>query len=507
MECITNNPFRILGLYANANARDIQKKLSQINAFLNAGKPVVFGVDFPFLPRIDRKTDLVDSALAKIQLNQDRVLHSLFWFTNSSHVDEPAFNALETGQIDKAADIWSKVANSRESLHNYSSAFNNLGTLKLVKAFYSGALEIDGISEAIRIKLSLISSDYFQEYAKSITDETYKPDSKEIAKLFANSLLQHLEISLAQGKTTPQTMAKMFSMADPDTHDHIIQRLSSPLKDRLSKMIDKSRERRKTDAKKALDWGSLLFNDSLNDLKAFGDLVGSNSIEYQNIADKLADEILQCAIDHFSTHKDSGEYRFLDKSKAVIDSAKRLAVGPMVNQRIDENRRELIKWVEETPDRLKFESIKDDFLHILASVDKATKTEVSVDLARNLVAQNAPRLERIKTRVGSSDETYTNSCSMVANVALQVLVTINNNYQEAIMRTNPYARGMLLENYKSDLKLAWEVFPLIEELAMDGSIRQRVLQNKQTMKEIMTSLGINPEGIMNSLKKFFFEYT
>jgi len=62
----------------------------------------------------------------------------------------------------------------------------------------------------------------------------------------------------------------------------------------------------------------------------------------------------------------------------------------------------------------------------------------------------------------------------------------------------------LLENYKSDLKLAWEVFPLIEELAMDGSIRQRVLQNKQTMKEIMTSLGINPEGIMNSLKKFFF---
>jgi len=222
MECITNNPFRILGLYANANARDMQKNLSQINAFLNAGKPVVFGVDFPFLPRIDRKTDLVDSALAKIQLNQDRVLHSLFWFTNSSHVDEPAFNALEKGQMDKAADIWSKVANSRESLHNYSSAFNNLGTLKLVKVFYSGALEIDGISEAIRIKLSLISSDYFQEYAKSITDETYKPDSKEITKLFANSLLQNLEISLAQGKTTPQTMAKMFSMADPETHDHII---------------------------------------------------------------------------------------------------------------------------------------------------------------------------------------------------------------------------------------------------------------------------------------------
>ena len=72
------------------------------------------------------------------------------------------------------------------------------------------------------------------------------------------------------------------------------------------------------------------------------------------------------------------------------------------------------------------------------------------------------------------------------------------------MRTNPYARGGLLENYKSDLKLAWEVFPLIEELAMDGSIRQRVLQNKQTMKEIMTSLGINPEGILSSLAKFFF---
>lgn len=104
MECITNNPFRVLGLYANASQRDLQRNRSEISAFLTAGKPVSFKVDFPFLPKIDRRSELVDSALARIQLNQDKLLHSMFWFTNGSHVDEPAFNALETGQADKAAE-------------------------------------------------------------------------------------------------------------------------------------------------------------------------------------------------------------------------------------------------------------------------------------------------------------------------------------------------------------------------------------------------------------------
>lgn len=504
MDAIYQNPYRIIGLYANASQRDLQRNRSQINAFLTAGKQVRFKIDFPFLPDIDRKTDLVESALAGIQLNQDRVLHSLFWFTKSSHIDEPAFTALEAGQADKAAEIWARVATSRESLYNYSSAFNNLGTLKFIMALYNGALDTEDLSEAIRLKLILISSEFFQEYARTITDETYQPNRSKIMKNFADALIQCLEKFLDQGKISPQTMAKMFSDAGQETHDHIIQKLSDPIQERMVKRIESSKGKRKSDPQNALSWGSLLYKDSLDDLKAFGDLVGNSSIEYQNSADKLADEILQCAIDHFNKHKESGEYKYLDSCKTVIDGAKRLAMGPMVKQRIEENRKELINWVEETPNRLKFESIKDDFLLILASVESATKTNASVGLAKNLVTQNAPRLARIRSRVGSSDEAYTNSCNIVANVSLQILVTLNNDYQEAIMRTNPYARGGLLENYKSDLKLAWEVFPLIEELDMEYSIHQRVLQNKQTMKEIMTSLGINPEGILSSLAKFFF---
>lgn len=276
------------------------------------------------------------------------------------------------------------------------------------------------------------------------------------------------------------------------------------IKDRLSKMIDTSKGKRRDDSKSALEWGSSLFKNSQNDLRAFGDLVGSNSIEYQNSADKLADEVLQCAIDHFNAHKDSGEYRYLDNCKAVIDNAKRIAVGPMVNQRIDENRKELIKWVEETPERIKFESIKDDLVQILASLETASRSEVSVGLAQNLVNQNAPRLDRIKSRVGGSDDYYAKTCTMVANVALQILINLNNNYQNAITVSGFFGRAGLLESYKSELKKTWEVFPLIEALELDVATRIRVAQNKQTMKEIMTDLGINPEGVLSALKKFFF---
>lgn len=504
MDCITNNPFRVLGLYANASERDLQRNRSEISAFLTAGKPISFNVDFPFLKKIDRRSELVDTALAKIQLNQDKLLHSLFWFTNGSHVDEPAFNALETGQADKAADIWGKVTTSNESLHRYSSAFNNLGTLKLIGSLSKGMICTEELSEAIRLKISLISSEFFHEYARLITDETYKPDCNVITQLFAYSLLQYLDIYLTQGKISPQTMVKMFSMADKLTHDNIIKKLSNPIRDRLSKMIDVSKGKRRADPRSALVLGSLIFNDSLNDRKAFRDLVGSNSIEYQNIADKLADEILQCAIDHFNAYKDSGKYQHFDSCKTVIDNAMLLAVGSMVNQRIDENRKELIKWVEDTPERIKFESVKDDLQRILTSLETASRSETYVGLAQNLVNQNSPCLERIRSRVGSGDDYYIKTCTMVANVALQILITVNNNYQSSLGRLNPYARAPLLEAYKSDLKGIWEVFPLINALDMDNSMRNRVAESKQTTKEIMTGLGINPEGIMSSLKKIFF---
>lgn len=188
----------------------------------------------------------------------------------------------------------------------------------------------------------------------------------------------------------------------------------------------------------------------------------------------------------------------------MIDNAKRIAVGPMVNQRIDENRKELIKWVEETPERIKFESIKDDLVQILASLETASRSEVSVGLAQNLVNQNAPRLDRIKSRVGGSDDYYAKTCTMVANVALQILINLNNNYQNAITVSGFFGRAGLLESYKSELKKTWEVFPLIEALELDVATRIRVAQNKQTMKEIMTDLGINPEGVLSALKKFFF---
>ncbi len=504
MDAIYMNPYRIIGLYANASQKDIQRNCSKINAFLTAGKPIPFKVDFPFLPEIHREVGMIDSALAGIQLNQERLLHSLFWFSNGSHIDEPAFLALEENHTEKAADIWDKVSTSRESLRKYNSALNNLGTLKMIRSMQSTKIDPDELSDAMRLKQKLIDSEFFDDYASSITNSTYKPDRAEIMRLFVEQLLEYLIPYSSKGRISLIATSRIFSNVHKDLQQHVIGKIGSPLVAGLNSKISKNQGIRKANPIKALDLGMSLYALCIEDLRLFRDLVGKNDMEYHVNADKLSEEILQCAIDHFNYYKGSGEYKFFDRCRTLLEKAQSLAVRSLVKQRIDENTKELVKWVEETPERLKFESIKNEALQIMASIESSTKSEASIPLAKSFLNDNTQALQKIQVKLGQNDEAYLNISSMVANVVLQIIIDVNNNHQSLIMYTASFNKNALIERYKYDLKEAWEVFPFIEALDKHAAVRDRVAENKSVLKSIMINLNINPDSLMNSFKKFLF---
>ena len=57
---IQNNPFRVLGVYANSPKKDAVANKGKISAFLKVGKEVTFPLDLQgILPTIQRDADIV----------------------------------------------------------------------------------------------------------------------------------------------------------------------------------------------------------------------------------------------------------------------------------------------------------------------------------------------------------------------------------------------------------------------------------------------------------------
>ena len=124
---VGKNPYRILGVYANATSKEMQKNLSRISAFAKVGRSEGFPTDFSaafrvasalmrvefeaavFEPRRDEAA--VAAAQAQLHSAGDRLVHLCFWWTCATPADEAAFRKLETGDIEGAREIWNRRSN------------------------------------------------------------------------------------------------------------------------------------------------------------------------------------------------------------------------------------------------------------------------------------------------------------------------------------------------------------------------------------------------------------
>ena len=78
MNSIQNNPFRVIGIPANASAKDIQSRKSKVQAFTRVGREVPSEYDFPFFEKINRDETLLNKAYSSIEHNNEKILYSLF---------------------------------------------------------------------------------------------------------------------------------------------------------------------------------------------------------------------------------------------------------------------------------------------------------------------------------------------------------------------------------------------------------------------------------------------
>ena len=323
MELIQNNPYRIAGILSNATERELQKQKTKIKAYSKVGKEIKSDYDFLILGNIDRTEDSVNKAFSNVEQNQDKVNFSLFWFLNANPFDNTAIEYLKNGDAEKAVEIWEKVTTDKDVNSKNFSAFNNLGTYKLLSQTQND------IKEGIEAKIKLIESDFFENFVHSVADETFTIDNQKQIEKMVDELLTQFKNQYSSSETL-----KLFSNCNGSTQKYLSKKFTEEPIHKIESQIESCKKKRKADKINAYEFGLRLFTNTKDDLSLLKSLLGISDLKYKAVADQLANEIMQCGIDYFNENQENDSSdNFLESSQKLTKLADSIAIGKLTKDR------------------------------------------------------------------------------------------------------------------------------------------------------------------------------
>ena len=264
MIIITENPYRIAGIPANASEREILKQKSKIQAYTNVGRAITSDYDFSFLEPVSRNNGNIEKAFSEIEQNQDKVNHALFWFLNCNNFDETAINYLKTNNKEKAIEIWEKITAGKEINSKNYSAFNNIGTL-----YFLGNSNQD-IQNGIEAKIKLLESDYYRDFAHAVANETFTIDSKKQIGIFIEELLKQFK-----GKYSTIEIMKLFGKSNRSTLKYLSKKFTEEPIHKVETQIEKAKTNRTENKADAFRIGKNLYQSTKSELDLLKIFLGS----------------------------------------------------------------------------------------------------------------------------------------------------------------------------------------------------------------------------------------
>jgi hypothetical protein len=294
MKSILNNPYRILGLHAGATTGERRAKINRLRMYLNAGEepPGEDDYSFPVLETLSRTIGSVNASASKIDLDSDRMDAALFWFYTANSVsDEAAFAALANNDIEGAVGIWSKLASGNVTGQNYS-AFQNLSTLLLCRSFQMKSSNVDTFKQGLKLKLQFLESEYREDFVRKVTDVTFMVTKVQLESYFLRTLLRDVKDAKHRSITVYTMIEALESLTFGAKNDFKAEVLNELVFDIKQKMKDAARETG-NNPKDAGGYINSLCDDVSNNLEKLKEI---NALT-NTVADSIADEVLNCAID------------------------------------------------------------------------------------------------------------------------------------------------------------------------------------------------------------------
>lgn len=484
MNLITQNPYRVLGLLGNSSERELQKQIAAIKRYAEVGKTKNFDYDFEFLGELSRTNSNIQRASSQIEQLNNKLHYALFWFVNKNHIDETALNHLKENNLEKAIEIWDKTIKEGDVTQKNFSSVTNLSTLLLGLSIQNGKLHKDKFQKAIDLKGKLIHSDTFNDFVSLTTGEGFTADSSKISSTFTEDVLTLVKKYIdKENGITNADLIKSFNSFPENIRKHLSAKFVEAPQHNIEAHLENTKERRKSEPEKAHKWGSALYASTRNDLEYLKSVLGSSNVQYQMLANKLAKEILQCAIDYFVEWRDDHENDPGEDALRIAKLARSFATSGQTKDQIEKNIENIEDWIEGASDRQRQGAIQEEIEFIADKLKSFQDSSNSISTAQTLVSSCKPKLDQIKSIIGSTDEFYIQVSSAVANNALGMLISVVNREQEKLKHDRS-----VLATLPNTISSALRVTNQIGSLDMDSDSRSRYSENKRTLSGINDQL-------------------
>lgn len=456
MNSIQNNPFRVIGIPANASAKDIQSRKSKVQAFTRIGKEVPSEFDFPFFEKINRDETLLNKAYSSIEHNNEKILYSLFWFTKVNSFDEMALKYLENDDVEKAKEIWKKISWDKEVSASNWSAFNNISTLLLWG--YDDVFTEEPFHEIINTKVKLIDSDFFNDFVLAVADQTYSVSRDRQIEIYLDTILKEIK---NKGYNTSKAI-RLFNNCNQQVKSYVLKGFTEDKIVQIEHEIEKVKKDRESNPKNAYQIGKNFHSKCLPLLNELKDSLGVADSNYKRLSDSIAKELLQCSIDYYNKNQESGvEGDYLPDTMLLAQMADKIAHGKMLKDRIQDN----ISTLEEMKDR-----------EINEAVDV-------LQMVKNMYEENARKIDREIEELTQNDFAFTMGYKTINWTAVEANKKNSINWQQVSILlsevlSTPKLRK-IKESSKQNLKDDfWKLLNWVKDNSSNNQISQLVQNYK-----------------------------
>lgn len=489
MDRITNNPYRILGVFSNATLKEITANKTKRAKFASVGKSVALDADMDgVLPPVDRSEANIEKAFADLSLPKDKLKHALFWFVKDTNFDEMALGHLNAGDMGKAKEILEKK-------ETWSSLIN-LGVLAMIQEDYDTA-----VNHIIHVIREYDGKGYYEEVINSICGETFQIEDDDVMRLFIDALFEELD---------PMQVYQLFLNSDclVDDDEYVRDKIIGAPINRIKAEISKAKAVDPDDGDASYVAGRTLMNVTKADLELIKSVCMPSDSAYSMIADSLAKQVMQCGINYYN-NCDEDPYYSVDKAMVLQEYSCRIAVGPLTKERCQKNLAALKKVKDNMPPK----EVKEDYdyvINLLNSFENNVKRGVpKIDIfatskapnqslsliskAIELIKNCAPHLRSIKEYAGKQDEKYLMVSTAVAQSALGATIEAVNSAQGE----KDIFGNVNISLVKDAFREGWRATLYMDKLDLEPSFRQgRYKENRDTLKSMID--GLHGFGLLSA---------
>lgn len=455
---ITQNPYRLLGVFANDPLKVRTANTAKMRAFFKIGKAISFDTDAEgLLGKLTRTSDIIEQANDMLFDNSKKVKYALFWFHKDSIINENAISLINF-------NTYQRYIVQKSDITSYSNYLNN----------------------AI---LSLIVEDYecaAMNYCKFMENSSCLASFKEQIGLSIKDIEDRLIINVLI-----TTLSEVYSdiewwslflahISTPTAQEYVKSVFDSLAIEHIRKSISSYSERNNITSVHNLK------RDTASDVKLLCPQAdGKNpSAEAQLVLDKLAEELLNKSMRYYKSEKITNELSVYPTLQ-MVNYAMCLTHGSTTIDKATEFKAALENDINELPPA----SIQKDITVIKQHINDFCIKSDDIQWSLLLVKNCVPNLINIKVTQTRKSKHYIAISTKIADNALYNLdVTI-----EQISNRNSSA----ISKETMLLRQAWQLIVDLEVLDLDSSfVSEKLKDRKEDVKNLLDRKGIEYKDII-----------